>query len=120
MILLVLTAALIIWSQVKVRDVGSTPARCTTDLRYQSNCVFAEYGTPTSLPFQVAVWIGDRRMPFSNSVRSASVNVYSQPALASSGLYGGSMFMKSIDGSPAASRRTRCSRWPSAGAGSRG
>src|SRR5690349_20849449 len=112
-VVLVLSAASSIWSQVNVGDVGSTPAFWTTDLRYQSSWVLATYGAPTSWPFQVALSIGDFRTSLRISGFSASVNGRSQPALASSGMYGGSTLTRSIEESLAASRRTICSRWPS-------
>jgi hypothetical protein len=69
------------------------------------------------LPFQVALRVGDSSTPARTWARSASVNSYSHPAFASSGMYGGSTAIRSMSVSPAASRRTSCSRWPSAVAG---
>ena len=105
-----LSAALIIWSQVKPGAVGSTPAASATDLRYQSSWVLAQNGAATSWSFQYAVSSGASRTPSVRVAASSASNGRRKPALANSATNGGSRLITSIELSCAASRRTSCSR----------
>ena len=112
------SAALIISSQVKSGEAGSTPAARATDLRYQSSCVFAQNGAATSWLFQEVVSSGASRTPSVNVGTSALANGRRKPALANSAMNGGSRLITSIELSWAARRRTSCSRCDDASFGS--
>src|SRR3954449_2112803 len=91
----------------------SSPAASATDFRYQSSCVFAQNGIATSLSSQVADATEPGTTPsVTREARSAGTGAR-KPAWASSGAKTTSRLMMSIDSSPAARRRTSCSRWPS-------
>ncbi len=106
------------WSQVIGSLAGSSPACSTTDLRYQSSCVLAQNGAATSSSFHSAVCEGPSSTSLVSSAASSSANGRRNPASANSGTNTGSRLMMSIELSLAASRRTSCSRWPSASLGS--
>src|SRR3954454_10471640 len=105
-------AALTIWSQV-TGWVMSSPAAAATDLRYQSSCVLAQNGTATSLSFQVADSSAPGTTPSLTWDATSSGIGARKPAWASSGANTTSRLIRSIDSSPAARRRTSCSRWAS-------
>ena len=88
----------------------SSPAASATDLRNHSSWVLAQNGTATSLPFQVADSSEPWTTPSLTSEATSSGTGARKPAWASSGAKGTSRLMRSIDWSPAARRRTSCSR----------
>src|SRR6516165_9196674 len=91
------TAALIMSSQVKSGELGSTPAALTAALRYHKSWVLAQNGAATSLPAQYTVFSGAARTPFVSSVASASLKGRRKPALANSATNGGSRLIRSIE-----------------------
>ena len=97
---------------------GSSPACWATDLRYQSNWVLAQNGAATSLSFHVEVVTAPSSTSCVSADASSSVNGRRKPASANSGTNTGSRLIMSIELSSAARRRTSCSRWLSASAGS--
>src|SRR3954453_16026982 len=96
----------------------SRPAAWTTDFRYHSSWVLAQNGIATSLPFQVEPWIALSTTPWLTRWATSAGTGARKPACANSGIYGGSRLMMSIDESPAARRRTSCSRWEGESRGS--
>ena len=102
-----------IWSHVTGCDM-SRPAFSTKDLRYQRTCVLDQNGKTTSLSFHVAASIAPLKVPCSSSLALASCGTSARkPASANSAVNGGSMDIRSIEGSLAASRRASWMRcWP--------
>ena len=89
----------------------------TRSERYQSSSVFDHSGAAYSVPSNLAVssTLGKTSLETTCAVASGTGTI--QPALANSPVQITSMPIRSIVSSSAPSRRTSCSRWPSASAG---
>ena len=91
--------------------VGSTPAAAARDLRYHSSWALDLYGAPKSLFSHIPVFTGAGSMPAVNRAVSSAVYGRRKPALENSAVNTTSRLTTSIEVSPAAKRRTICSRW---------
>jgi hypothetical protein len=97
-------------SHVKFGLVGSTPAAAANDLRYQSSWAFDLYGAPKSLSSHIPVSTGAGSMPAVRRSFSSAVYGRRKPAWENSAVNTTSRLTTSIELSPAARRRTICSR----------
>ena len=89
----------------------SSPAALATDLRYQSSWVLAQNGTATSLPFHVAPSTAALTVSAVKPATMACGTGARNSASANSATNTGSRLIRSMPESPAASRRSSCSRW---------